>query len=60
MAKKELWEIVDDELQKTAEKICKQCCKYYDQYDKETKTIGSKNETYVKHCLKCPIIGWFH
>ena len=64
--KKELWEIVDDELKKTGNRICKQICKYNDQYikDREKELITGENKSYdnlyEKHCLKCPIIGWFH
>ena len=59
MAKKTLTEIVDYELQKTAEQICEKICKYEAERKKDIKEKGTAKNIYEKHCSKCPIIDWY-
>ena len=62
MAKKQkmlLQEIVAEEMQELAEVICEKYCKYGEQYKIDQEKYDDKNPTYLKHCLKCPLINYY-
>lgn len=58
MEDKTIAQIVEEECNDVAKKICKEYCKYGDQYREDQRKYDDKNPTFFEHCMNCPIIDW--
>ena len=62
MSKKEniiLTDVVSDYMYDLAKTICKEYCKYGEQYKIDQEKYDDENPTYLNICTKCPLIDYY-